>query len=243
MTLSIYERLSAVYDEGWGHFAGKYTELVIGLLKKTGVEKARILDVACGTGSLARELAGYGHQVIGVDLSSQMIDKAREHAALMPGVAFEVQDMRSLDFPQTFHLALCTFDAFNYLLNPEEVDACLRGVSQALMDGGHFVFDANTHHFYAEFHKNEFHHELGGQTIIHRCSYDLSSRQATTVFEFEDGATERHIQRAWDLDELEPRLESAGFAIESTYRNFSLDRFDREGERLICVTRRTECTE
>jgi ubiquinone/menaquinone biosynthesis C-methylase UbiE len=63
-------------------------------------ERAHVLEVGCGTGVLTRVLAGWPNvgSVVGVDLASSLLDKARELAAALPTVTFEEADARSLPF-------------------------------------------------------------------------------------------------------------------------------------------------
>jgi 2-polyprenyl-3-methyl-5-hydroxy-6-metoxy-1,4-benzoquinol methylase len=87
-----YERLSGVYDLGWGDFAPQYLNLIDWLLREQGIHQARILDIACGTGILAIALSKRGHRVHGVDVSPKMIAVAESKSAGMANISFEVQD-------------------------------------------------------------------------------------------------------------------------------------------------------
>lgn len=61
---------------------------------------ANVLEVGCGTGVLTRVLAGLPavDRVVGVDIATSLLDKARELAAGIPDVTFEQADARSLPF-------------------------------------------------------------------------------------------------------------------------------------------------
>jgi len=67
-----------------------------------------ILDVGCGTGSLAVLLAAAGHEVCGVDSSGRMLERARAKAAAVGAPAVFVQgDARRLPFaPAAFDMVL-----------------------------------------------------------------------------------------------------------------------------------------
>ena len=73
-----YSRLAQHYDEGWGGFAESSFGFVQSSLVQYGIELGRILELACGTGILARRLAECGYHVHGVDRSAEMISIARE---------------------------------------------------------------------------------------------------------------------------------------------------------------------
>lgn len=100
---------------------------------------AEILDVPCGAGRLAGELAAQGYRVTGVDLSPQMLGHAR--AADAAGrVTWEERDMRDLPWPDRFDGAFCLGNSFGYL-DDEGNAQFLRAVARALKPGGRFVLE------------------------------------------------------------------------------------------------------
>ncbi len=66
-------------------------------LLEQGLVHGRVLDLGCGTGDLAVELAARGFEVTGIDASGLAIDKARGKAAQLSGVSFEVADALSFE--------------------------------------------------------------------------------------------------------------------------------------------------
>ena len=71
--LEPYERLSRVYDAGWGDFSIQYVDWINELLRQRGIQQGKIFDIACGTGILAIELARCGHKVCGIDISFRYV--------------------------------------------------------------------------------------------------------------------------------------------------------------------------
>lgn len=57
------------------------------------------LDVGCGSGSFARELAGRARRVVGIDLSPAMIELARRRSAHLPNLEFAIQDATTCELP------------------------------------------------------------------------------------------------------------------------------------------------
>lgn len=89
-----------------------------------GGRPGRLLDVACGSGRHARELAALGWQVTGVDYSPDLLQRARE-----AGLAVHEQDMRSLDVPGApFDAVTCLFDSIGYPQDNHGVIAALEGM-------------------------------------------------------------------------------------------------------------------
>lgn len=98
--------------------------------------RARILDVPCGYGRHAVELARRGFQVTGVDISPKLLAQARE-AARTRGVAAEFRrgDMRRLRYRQRFDAVLNLFTSFGYFGDREDLEV-LKGFRRALRPGG-----------------------------------------------------------------------------------------------------------
>jgi len=92
----------------------------------------RILDLGCGTGRLTAEIAATGADVIGIDLSPEMISEAR---ALFRDLHFEVADARHMHFEQQFD-AVFSNAVLHWIPQPELV---VQAVAKALVPGGRFV--------------------------------------------------------------------------------------------------------
>lgn len=108
---AIFSRHAAAYqrrlDDIMARGEARGRQRVIDLLQvKPGM---RVLDLACGPGTLSRPLAAHvapGGEVVGVDLAPGMIELAR--AAGIPNAAFEVMDIEQLGFPdRSFDAAAC----------------------------------------------------------------------------------------------------------------------------------------
>jgi SAM-dependent methyltransferase len=235
MLMKIYERLSQVYDFDWGKFAEQYVSLINQLLDERAITRARILDLACGTGALAVKLANCGHSVYGIDISPQMIEIAKSKSIGLSNISFKVQDMAQFCVEGEFDLLTCTFDSINYLLKTDGVKAMFCRVTTALHKSGLFVFDSNTDRLYANRHKGTHKRELGGESFVQRLSYDPVKKEAITVFEFSDGTIEIHKQCPYDLAELGPLLAEAGLCAIHTFSGFNKRPYNSKSERLICV--------
>ena len=102
---------------------------------------ARVLDAPCGFGRHSVELGRLGYQVTGVDFSETELDRARKTAA-DAGVSLTLvcQDIRDMEFPSEFDLAVNLFSSIGYFADDEDrlvVDRFWR----ALKPGGVFVLD------------------------------------------------------------------------------------------------------
>ena len=127
-----YERLSQVYDSGWSDFSRRYVDWINRLLADHGIVQGRILDLACGTGTLAVELAHYGHVVRGIDISAEMIERARVKSAGLSNISFDIQDIVRFRVDGKFDLVACTYDSINYMRRLSQVHRMLLCVASAL---------------------------------------------------------------------------------------------------------------
>ncbi len=113
------------------------------LLKYGQRRKQRMLELACGTGNHAFQLEKFGHQIIALDYSQDMIDRAIAKAAERGSqVEFRQGDMRALDVSEKpFDAVICMFDSIGYVQTNQGIEQVLQGVRQHLRAGGVFVFE------------------------------------------------------------------------------------------------------
>lgn len=104
--------------------------------------RLRILDIGCGTGRHALELASRGYSITGVDLSESMLERAKEKASeqnLM--VDFRQMDARSLEFENSFDLAIMLCEGAFPLMETDEMNfRILKNASKALKSKGKLIF-------------------------------------------------------------------------------------------------------
>lgn len=111
-------------------FVSEYGKSVVQLLAPQKNET--ILDLGCGTGDLTYEIAQSGAKVVGMDLSSSMIDKAR---IKYPEMTFFVENAEDFTMGESFD-AVFSNAALHWMKNPEKVIQCVWNV---LNPGGRFV--------------------------------------------------------------------------------------------------------
>lgn len=108
-----------------------------------GRERMTLLDLCCGTGTLACILAGRGHELIGVDMSEEMLALAQEKAeegSFPVRPMFLCQEASGLDLYGTVEGAYCSLDALNYI--PwEELPELVRRLHLFIEPGGRLAFD------------------------------------------------------------------------------------------------------
>ncbi|MDQ3810094.1 MAG: class I SAM-dependent methyltransferase [Chloroflexota bacterium] len=98
----------------------------------------RVLDLGCGTGGHALVLATRGYDVLGVDRSPSMLERARERETT---ARFELGDIVGLDLGETFDAVLMMFAVLGYHTANVDVQAALATVRRHLRPGGLFLCD------------------------------------------------------------------------------------------------------
>jgi len=112
----------------------------------------RVLDVGCGPGRHAHELARRGIVVHGIDISQRFIDIANDDAPR--GATFERLDARSLTFRGEFDAAICLCQgAFGLMTVDGENDVVLNGIASALKAGGTLALSAFSSYYAVKYHE------------------------------------------------------------------------------------------
>lgn len=101
----------------------------------------KILDLGCGSGGHAFELAKRGFSVHAVDRSASMIDRALSKSESKESPIFLVGDATDLDLGQEFDVVIMMFAVMSYLVSNDDVLAAFNSVQRHLRPGGLFLAD------------------------------------------------------------------------------------------------------
>lgn len=249
-----YERYATVYDgSGQIRFAVLTAMYLNEIVQRHPVTGRRVLDIACGTGTLLAILAEQGWTVAGIDASAAMLEQAATKLATVTSeVELRQGDIRHIAdiMPaQTFDLVTCTYDSLNYLLSPTDLAACFRGVAHVLVPGGLFVGDMNTRHFLAVDWETCLLHEQPGYVQIERSHFEpasaISTMWLTGFIGNDDDGYERfdeiHIERAYPPEQVAALMTAAGLVIEGCYDGFTFQSPCATTQRIHWVARKPLC--
>ncbi len=143
--MNAYAALAHVYDSLMPAQAyPAWAESCDALFRPHGLHT--VLDLACGTGRLSWLLAEKGYEVIGADLSSDMLAEAMaagDDRSVPIRPMFICQPMEELDLYGTVQAAVCSMDGMNYL-EPAALKEAVRRVKLFMEPGGVFFFDVHT---------------------------------------------------------------------------------------------------
>jgi len=174
--------------------------------------QARVLDLCCGTGNFAARLASRGFQVVGLDNSHAMLERARRRA---PQAMFLQRDARSLPLHDRFDAVFCTFNALAHFGTPEELQQVFSGVHTSLLLAAFFFFDLNTEQAYRERWRGNFGSTHHGTEWQVEPRYDHTSRTAhnriTLRRKDRTEAELNVVQHCFQKDEVASALLASGF--------------------------------
>ena len=147
-----YEGFAYVYDTFMDNVPyEEWAEYVTGILQEYGITDGLVLDLGCGTGSMTELLAEKGYDMIGVDLSADMLEIAMDKRSKKGlDILYLQQDMREFELYGTVRAIVCVCDSINYLESEEDLLEVFRLANNYLDPGWIFVFDLNTPYKYRE---------------------------------------------------------------------------------------------
>ena len=220
--MKAYEALSAGYDALMSD--GQYEERAEFLdqtFRRCAAPVETVLDLGCGTGTIAWKLARRGYKVFAVDSSDEMLtaamSKAQDTDTNPP--LFIRQSMTGLYLGRETDAAVSTLDSLNYLTRERDLRRAFRRVARSLRPGGLFLFDVNTPQKFLRMDGQVYMDEAPGLFCVWRTFFDRHTQVCTYQVDLfrqrSDGAWirrfEEHRQRAWTEAELLRNLTDAGF--------------------------------
>lgn len=260
--MDAYTGFAEVYDMFMDNIPyEEWCRYLTGLLQEYGVRDGLVLDLGCGTGTLTRLLAAQGYDMIGIDISGEMLEIAMEkntgsekeqgfgeetESAKQPEILYLQQDMRDFELYGTVRAIVSICDSMNYIMEYEELVQVLRLANNYLDPGGVFIFDLNTQYKYREL--------LGEQTIAENREegsfiwdnyYDeeeqVNEYDLTLFIKEENGLfrkyEETHYQRAYGLEEVIRAVGEAGMELLAVYDAFTKNAPANDSERVYFVVR------
>lgn len=243
-----YEGFAYVYDTFMDNVPyEEWTDYVTEILEEYDIRDGLVLDLGCGTGSMTELLAQKGYDMIGVDLSGEMLEIAMEKRAEKDlDILYLQQDMREFELYGTVRAIVSICDSMNYILEEEELLEVFRLANNYLDPKGIFLFDMNTRYKYEE---------ILGETVIAEnregCSFiwentffedeSVNEYDLTVFVEEESGLyrkyEETHFQKAYEIERVKELLKEAGMEVLAVYDAFTKNPPGEDSERVYFVAR------
>ena len=240
--------LAEYYDRLNGADHKAYAEYVSRVFKKYGSgDESLLLDLGCGTGGLTIALSDMGYDMIGADISSEMLSVASEHAYdAEKSILYLLQDMRSFELYGTVDGIVCALDGINYLTEREDVLKCFKLVRNYLNPGALFLFDVNSEYRFKEiFAKRDFFVEDDGVYMGWRNFYSKKTGICdiflTLFIKSDDGRyvkrEETQTEKLWLDSELDELIAESGLEKVAVFSGFDMKEAKENDEKRYYVVR------
>ena len=230
--MDAYHNLAASYDRLTNDVDYASTvDFYWQILQKEGLDPRTAVDLACGTGSVSVLLAQKGLQVIGVDMSEEMLCQASQKAQMEDNrPMFICQKLQRLKLPKGVDLAVCALDSLDYVTDPADCQEAIRRVYRVLNPGGCFIFDVNTPEKLRAMDDQIFLDEDEDVYCVWRGEFDEQSNICTYYMDlfqrngfFWERSYEEHREYAYSAEQLTGYLKQAGFTNIEVYADRRLE--------------------
>ncbi len=226
----------------------RWADYLQSAFRKFGTNPKLILELGCGTGSLAVELSKRGYDMIALDSSTSMLNKAYEKANKADAdILFINQDMRDFELYGTVDTILCLLDSINYITSIKDINKIFSLVNNYLNPGGLFIFDVNSPYKLSTLLGNQIFYELD-EDISWVWKNTYNNKNKTTTFDLtffvknEKGLYERydetHQERAFSGEEITDALSSSGLKLIGEFGNLSFDAPAADEERIFYIAQK-----
>lgn len=224
-----------------------YAAYIKRLFESYGENIFSVLDVACGTGTLTAELSKLGYEMIGVDMSEDMLSEAQtKKAEENLDILYLCQSAEELDLFGTVQGAVCTLDSLNHITDENTVIEAFKKISLFMEKDGIFIFDMNTEYKHREvLGDNTFVYDLDDVYCVWQNEFDEENMITHVYLDFfieEEGLYERFSEefdeRAYSQEKVKEWLGISGFELVDFFEEFTEDSPKEDTERIVYVARK-----
>lgn len=239
--MDAYSKFAQVYDTLMDDVPyEKIADIIDSKIKKHNINNKIILDLACGTGTLTQMLYKKGYEMIGADISLDMLEKAQEKN---PDVLFLNQSMDDFELYGTVGTIVCCLDSVNYLLDNESLYKMLRLCNNYLEPDGLLIFDINSEYKFKNILADNI-YTYDNDEIFYVWENNFIEEEKLcdfylTFFIKENDSYSRfdetHTERMYQDDEMVKALTENGFEIIEKLNDFTDKMATDDSERIMYV--------
>jgi ubiquinone/menaquinone biosynthesis C-methylase UbiE len=241
----MYEGFSSIYDIFIDADYDAWVDYVTDIWGKFDKHPELVLELACGTGNITTRLAERDYDMIGLDMSDDMLAAARKKPGkYKKDILYLSQDMRELELYGTVDACLCLMDGINYILERDELSQIFSLVYNYLNPGGIFVFDVNTKYKFGHIlADNDFSKTAEGAAYIWENYYDdeecINEYYINCFVKDTDEKyvrfEEYHYQKGYEISEIKGLLKKSGFKVAAVYDDLTFDNYKKDSEKVFFV--------
>lgn len=230
--MNIYKNFAQIYDLFMADVDYKsWIKYLKQLWTKYNFNPKLITELGCGTGNITIELAKQGYDMIGIDMSEDMLAMAQKKSGALD-ILYLLQDMTNFELYGTVDCIISLCDSINYITDENDLLNVFKLVNNYLESRGLFIFDMNTEYKF----KNLLSDNTFAQTDEDACYiwenfYDENKKIneyymnffVKTQNDYYERFEELHCQKAYTIEEIQNLLNKANLKLLNVFDAFTFD--------------------
>lgn len=249
--MCIYRDFAHIYDELMVDIDYcKWADYIEDIFKKNNIIPGLIADLGCGTGSFCLEMARRGYDMIGIDISVEMLSRAvaklESSGVNKEKVLFLEQDMSGFELYGTVDAIVSLVDSVNYITQKSRLINMFKLVKNYLNPSGVFIFDINSVYKFEEILDNNVFYSIDDDiSYIWENKYNRKNKlcEFNLTFFIKEGELYRkfeevHYEKAYSVEELSEIIRNTGLEITGIYGGLNFQRPGEKSERLFFVCKK-----
>ncbi|MGB9597724.1 MAG: methyltransferase domain-containing protein [Candidatus Poribacteria bacterium] len=199
----------------------------------------KILDLCCGNGRHSIELKKLGYDVIGIDLSEDLLDSARKKA-FENNIDLKLIrcDMREIPYRNYFDLVVQFFTSFGYFETDEENQKVLSAISHSLKVNGRFLIDYLNPNYVVKNLIEKDEKIISGLLIKQERWIDTAKQRVNkkiTIVADDKSSVFNESVRMYSLDEIKTMLKKSDLKLTDVYGDFDGSEYSSNSPRMILI--------
>lgn len=227
--MEAYTDFAGDYDEYMEDLPyGLWVDFIEGMLELFGIRDGLVCELGCGTGTATEMMADYGFDMIGVDLSEDMLAIAESKQSEPGKILYLNQDMREFELYGTVRAIVSVGDSMNYITDPDDLLKVFKLVNNYLDPDGVFIFDLKTEYLFKKVMGEDTRFlDYEDVSLVWENHYDAETKineyvlTGFRLIDEEEGIYRRfdevHEQRAYGIKEIRSLLREAGLHCDGVY--------------------------
>ena len=223
----------------------KIAKRIFQICEEYNINRKDYLDLACGTGNVAINIADSFEDSCAVDLSEDMLtiayDKFQQNNI---NCQFLCQNMSELSLGKKFDLITCVLDSTNYIVEDEDIQNYFKAVSNHLKDDGIFIFDINSYYkitqilgdnIYTYDNDDIFYvweNQLEDDVVNMFLTFFVKDKNGYRRFD------EEHTERGYTESQIEELLENANLQVIKKFDGYNDKEVNDLSERILYIVKK-----
>ncbi len=243
--MEAYTGFASVYDMYMDNIPyDDWAKNIETLFEKYDMPMEIVCDLGCGTGQMTRRLKAKGYDMIGIDISYDMLMEAMT-AEDSQGILYLCQDMREFELYGTVGAVVSVCDSINYLTNQSDLLTVMKLVNNYLDPKGLFIFDVKTEHYFKKLGTNTIAENREEGSFIWENDYNEETKDNyyfLTIYEENEEGTfdryeEEHLQHAFSIEEIKDAITESGLQFLEVLDVNTMSAPTEDSDRLYFIAR------